>query len=189
LTAVRVVAGAGPARRSQSQQVIEHSRVGIGHIDYLYPAGRPRDQRHCMTADSERSGKSGQGGRSGPAVHGTLADPYDQCATVLAADAGTGGAGPDPDGNAHHPSVRPGQPRPAPTGGPAAESGPEAAPSAAGRVAGLPLGRPAAPGPGPYAATREASSPDWDVGDREVQCCPRTGRSRVQGRRYRRRVV
>ncbi len=27
---------------------------------------------------------------------------------MLAADAGTGGAGPDPDGNTHHPSVRPG---------------------------------------------------------------------------------
>ena len=65
-----------------------------------------------MMADTERGGECGQGGRGGPAVHGTLADPHDQCAIVLAADAGTGRAGPDPDGNAHHLSVRPGQPHP-----------------------------------------------------------------------------
>jgi hypothetical protein len=76
-----------------------------------------------MTADTERGGQRGQGGRGGPAVHGTLADPHDQCAIVLAADAGTGRAGPDPDGNAHHPSVRPGQPHPAPASSPAAEAG------------------------------------------------------------------
>ena len=76
-----------------------------------------------MTADTERGGKCGQGGRCGPAVNGTLADPHDQCAIVLAADTGTGRAGPDPDGNAHHLSVRPGQPHPAPASRPAAETG------------------------------------------------------------------
>jgi hypothetical protein len=54
-----------------------------------------------MTADTERGGKCGQRGHCGPAVHGTLADPHDQCTIMLAADAGTGRAGPDPDGNAH----------------------------------------------------------------------------------------
>ena len=33
-----VVADAGPARQSQPQQVVEHSRVGIGHLHYLHPA-------------------------------------------------------------------------------------------------------------------------------------------------------
>jgi hypothetical protein len=53
---------------------------------------------------------------------------------VLAADAGTGRAGPDPDGNAHHLSVRPGQPHPAPASRPAAEAALEAATFAAGCV-------------------------------------------------------
>jgi hypothetical protein len=87
-----------------------------------------------MTADTERGGKCGQGGRCGPAVHGTLADPHDQCAIVLAADAGTGRAGPDPDGNAHHLSVRPGQPHPAPASTPAAEAGARGGHFAAGCV-------------------------------------------------------
>jgi hypothetical protein len=135
-----------------------------------------------MRADTERGGKCGQGGRCGPAVHGTLADPHDQCAIVLAADAGTGRAGPDPDGNAHHLSVRPGQMAPAPASTPAAEAGARGG-HFCRRVRappGLPIGRPTAPGSGPYAARREASSPDWDVGDREVERCPRTGRSRFK---------
>jgi hypothetical protein len=59
-----------------------------------------------MTADPERGGHRGQCGRRGLAVHRPRADPHDQRAIVLAADAGAGGPGPYPDGNAHHPSVR-----------------------------------------------------------------------------------
>jgi hypothetical protein len=67
----------------------------------------PRNQRYRPAADTERGRHCGQGGCRGLTVHRTRADPHDQRAIVLAADAGTGGAGPDPDGNTHHPSVRP----------------------------------------------------------------------------------
>ena len=60
-----------------------------------------------MTAGTERGGHRSQGGRGGLAVHGPLADPDDQHAIVLTADAETGGPGPDPDGDTHRPSVRP----------------------------------------------------------------------------------
>jgi len=43
-----------------------------------------------MTADTERGGHRGQGGRRGPAIRGALTNPNDQRAIVLAADTGTG---------------------------------------------------------------------------------------------------
>ena len=60
-----------------------------------------------MTTDTKRGGHRGQGSCRGLAIHGTRADPHDQYAVVLAADAGTGRAGPDPDGNPHRLDVRP----------------------------------------------------------------------------------
>jgi hypothetical protein len=59
-----------------------------------------------MTADTERGGHRGEGCRRGAAIDGALADPDDQGAIVLTAYARTGTAGPHPDGNPHHPSVR-----------------------------------------------------------------------------------
>jgi hypothetical protein len=43
-----------------------------------------------MTANTERGGHRGQGGRRGPAIRGALANPNDQRAIVLAAGTGTG---------------------------------------------------------------------------------------------------
>jgi len=42
-----------------------------------------------MTANTERGGHLGQGGRRGPAIGGALADPNDQRAIVPAPDTGT----------------------------------------------------------------------------------------------------
>jgi hypothetical protein len=59
-----------------------------------------------MTADTERGGHRSEGCRRGAAIDGALADPDDQRAIVRTAYARTGRAGPHPDGNPHHPSVR-----------------------------------------------------------------------------------
>lgn len=60
-----------------------------------------------MTAHPERCGHSGERRRSGVAVHGLLADPDNQSPVVLTADARSGRARLDSDGETHFPSVRP----------------------------------------------------------------------------------
>jgi hypothetical protein len=59
-----------------------------------------------MTANTERGGQRGEGCGRGAAIHSALADPDDQRAIMRTAYARTGRAGPHPDRNAHHLSVR-----------------------------------------------------------------------------------
>ena len=92
------------------EQPFEHSWIGTRHVEYLHPASRPCHQRDRATADSERRSHRGQHRRGRLAVHGRLTDPDHQGPIVLPAYAGTGGPGPDTDGNTHPTSVRPGTP-------------------------------------------------------------------------------
>lgn len=82
--------------QSGSQKPFEHSEIGTSDVHYLRPARRSRDERDRVAANAERACDRGQGGRRSPAIDGTLADPDDQCAIVLAAYARMGRAGPDP---------------------------------------------------------------------------------------------
>lgn len=108
LAAALIVAGRRARLwRLQSQQPVEHSLIGTCHVHCLGPARCPRDQRDGMTADTERGGHRGEGFRRGAAIDGALADPDDQRAIVVTADARTGRAGPHPDGNAHPSSMCP----------------------------------------------------------------------------------
>jgi hypothetical protein len=67
----------------------------------------PRNQCYRPTADTERSGHRGQGGRRSLTVHGTRTDTDDQRAIMFAAYARTSRSRPDPHGNAHYLSVHP----------------------------------------------------------------------------------
>ena len=93
--------------RSPGPQPVQDGRVGAGHLHDLPPACRSRDQRHGVTADTERIGYRGQRCRGGPAVHGPRGYPHHQGAIVLPAHARTRGPGADPDRQSHLPSVRP----------------------------------------------------------------------------------
>lgn len=67
--------------------------AGVGHIYSLDPARCAVDQRHGVSRDAECGGHRGQGSRSRPAVHGTLAHLDDQRAIVLAAHGGVADPG------------------------------------------------------------------------------------------------
>lgn len=88
------------------EQPFEDSGVGARHVEYLHLASRSCHQRDRAAADVEGRSHQGQCSRGRLAVHGSLTDPDNQGAIVLAADAGTGRPRPDPDRDAHDTSVR-----------------------------------------------------------------------------------
>lgn len=100
----------GPPWRSLSQQPVENGRVSAVHVEYLRAACSACHQRYRLTADTERRGNRGHCRRRSPAVHGRRADPHDQRAVVIAADARMAGAGSDPDRDPHDPSLASGPP-------------------------------------------------------------------------------
>ena len=87
------------------QQPVQNSRVSARHVEYLRPARLPRHKRDRLAADTKRRSDRSQRCRCRLAIDGTGADPNDQRAVVLAAHARMCGAGLDPDGDSHEPSV------------------------------------------------------------------------------------